>query len=133
SGMLVYHNRSIGDGQPQNLTNLVRHYYDDGLESLIDPSIRDHIADRSFRVFMEIAFKCISFNLKFAFFGRREEWKWSEVVDFGLQPWRVLGTTTVYENLSLAATLALADVGVSMLWAAQQNLNLGSLRLYLAL
>ncbi|PWA63181.1 death-associated protein kinase 1 [Artemisia annua] len=64
SGMLAYHKRRIGDERPQNLRNLVRRYYDDGLENLIDPSIRDSIDDRSFRVFKEIAYKCISFNLK---------------------------------------------------------------------
>nr|GEU30881.1 hypothetical protein [Tanacetum cinerariifolium] len=36
--------------------------------------------------------------------------EWREIVDFGLQPWRVLGTTTVYGNLSLVAMLDLADV-----------------------
>ncbi|PWA54802.1 Protein kinase, ATP binding site-containing protein [Artemisia annua] len=64
SGMLAYHKRSIGVEQPQNLRNLVRRYYDDGPENLIDPLIRDQIDDRSFRLFTEIAYKCMSFNME---------------------------------------------------------------------
>ncbi|CAI9263035.1 unnamed protein product [Lactuca saligna] len=64
SGMLAYQRKSIGDNQQQTLINLVRRYYDDGLDILIDPQIRDQINSRSFHVFKEIAYQCISWNLK---------------------------------------------------------------------
>ncbi|XP_023749639.1 uncharacterized protein LOC111897889 [Lactuca sativa] len=64
SGMLVYHERSIDGDEPHTLINLVRRYYAEGLHSLIDPDIRDQIKMRSFHVFKEIAYQCISWNLK---------------------------------------------------------------------
>ncbi|PWA46263.1 hypothetical protein CTI12_AA415020 [Artemisia annua] len=64
SGMLVFYEKSIGDDKPGNLINLVRRYYDDGPEKLIDPHINDHIDRRSFHKFIDIAYRCISFNLK---------------------------------------------------------------------
>ncbi|PWA46269.1 Protein kinase, ATP binding site-containing protein [Artemisia annua] len=64
SGMLVFYEKSIGDDKPGNLINLVWRYYDDGPEKLIDPHINDHIDRRSFHKFIDIAYRCISFNLK---------------------------------------------------------------------
>ncbi|KAL7615601.1 hypothetical protein Lser_V15G03129 [Lactuca serriola] len=63
-GMLAYYARSIGGESPQPLINLVRRYYDNELERLIDPAIKDQIDSRSFDMFKEIAYECISFNLK---------------------------------------------------------------------
>ncbi|KAI3510464.1 hypothetical protein L1887_17479 [Cichorium endivia] len=60
SGMLAFHRRSFGDGKPQHLINLVRRYYNDGLEKLIDPFLRDQIDSRCFYAFKELAFQCIS-------------------------------------------------------------------------
>ncbi|GJZ63387.1 reverse transcriptase domain, reverse transcriptase zinc-binding domain protein, partial [Tanacetum coccineum] len=62
-GMLANHRKAIGDGKPLNLKNLVRRYYKDGLDTLIDPSIKDQIDRRSFLTVREIAYKCISLNL----------------------------------------------------------------------
>ncbi|KAI3690342.1 hypothetical protein L2E82_48336 [Cichorium intybus] len=62
--MLAYNRRSIGDGQPQTLINLVRSYYDKGLENLIDPHTKDQINIYSFQAFKEIAYRCISLNIK---------------------------------------------------------------------
>ncbi|PWA39210.1 Protein kinase, ATP binding site-containing protein [Artemisia annua] len=63
-GMLANHRKTIGDDKPQNMKILVRRYYEDGLDNLIDPCIRDHIDRRSLRTIREIAYKCISLNLK---------------------------------------------------------------------
>ncbi|CAH1427462.1 unnamed protein product [Lactuca virosa] len=62
--MLAYHRRSFGDGNPQPLINLVRRYYNNGLEELIDPLIRDQIDSRCFHIFKELAYQCISYNVK---------------------------------------------------------------------
>ncbi|KAI3510465.1 hypothetical protein L1887_17480 [Cichorium endivia] len=64
SGMLAYHRKSFGDGEPQPLINLVRRYYKDGLEKLIDPLIRDQIDSHCFYTFKELAFECISLKLE---------------------------------------------------------------------
>nr|KAJ0226063.1 hypothetical protein LSAT_V11C100035040 [Lactuca sativa] len=63
SGMLAYDKRSIDDGQPQTLLQLVKRYYDDGLDKLIDPRIRDQIKIHSLYTFKKIAYRCISTNL----------------------------------------------------------------------
>ncbi|GJZ54312.1 protein kinase, ATP binding site-containing protein, partial [Tanacetum coccineum] len=64
TGMLAHHTKEIGDAKPQQMINLVRRYYDDGLDKLIDPFIRDQIVRRSLLTFEEMAYKCISFNTK---------------------------------------------------------------------
>ncbi|KAI7742612.1 hypothetical protein M8C21_001667, partial [Ambrosia artemisiifolia] len=64
SGMLAYDNKIIEDVKPQHLIHLVRRYYDAGLEKLIDPHIREPIDRRSFYSFGELAYKCISLNIK---------------------------------------------------------------------
>ncbi|XP_076920888.1 uncharacterized protein LOC143582141 [Bidens hawaiensis] len=64
SGTLAGEPKSIGDLKPQFLINLVRQYYDAGLEILKDPRISDHIDRRSFSLFKEIAYKCLSLNIK---------------------------------------------------------------------
>ncbi|XP_042753373.1 uncharacterized protein LOC111892795 [Lactuca sativa] len=64
SGMLVYSERSIEDNGPKFLMNLVRRYDDNQLHKLIDPHMRDQISSRSLDMFKEIAYQCISFNLK---------------------------------------------------------------------
>nr|GEW39412.1 protein kinase, ATP binding site-containing protein [Tanacetum cinerariifolium] len=53
----------IGDYKQQRLINLVRRFYGDGPEKLIDPYIIDNVDRRSFHIFIEIAYKCISFNI----------------------------------------------------------------------
>ncbi|KAL7616039.1 hypothetical protein Lser_V15G04237 [Lactuca serriola] len=63
-GMLAYSKRRIGDDQPQTLLNLVRRYYNEGQDNLIDPQIRGEINTHSFHVIKEIAYRCISLNLK---------------------------------------------------------------------
>ncbi|GKA74351.1 protein kinase, ATP binding site-containing protein, partial [Tanacetum coccineum] len=53
----------IGDYKQQKLINLVRRFYGDGPENLIDPYIIDNVDRRSFHMFIDIAYKCISFNI----------------------------------------------------------------------
>lgn len=66
TGILAYSNESsIGnEDQPETLINLVRRYYDEGMENLIDPNIKDQISIHSFQVFKAIAYRCISLDLK---------------------------------------------------------------------
>ncbi|KAI3826967.1 hypothetical protein L1987_01028 [Smallanthus sonchifolius] len=64
SGMLASEKRSIGDLNAQHLIKLVRRYYDVGLENLTDPYIRGQMNRRSFYSVKEIAYKCISLNIK---------------------------------------------------------------------
>ncbi|GKA78387.1 protein kinase, ATP binding site-containing protein [Tanacetum coccineum] len=63
-GMVANEEKVIGDYKPQRLINIVRRYYDNRPEQLIDPILRDHIDRRSFQMFIDIAYRCISFNLK---------------------------------------------------------------------
>nr|GEV02726.1 protein kinase, ATP binding site-containing protein [Tanacetum cinerariifolium] len=62
SGMPAWHRRSFGHDKPQPLINLVRRYYDYGKDLLIDPQIKAQIDKNSFHTFIEIAYRCISFN-----------------------------------------------------------------------
>ncbi|CAH1427460.1 unnamed protein product [Lactuca virosa] len=62
--MLAHDTRIIEDQKPQTLMNLVRIYYHDGLDKLIDPLIRNQIDDHSFRIFKEVACQCITFKSK---------------------------------------------------------------------
>ncbi|GKE08076.1 protein kinase, ATP binding site-containing protein, partial [Tanacetum coccineum] len=64
TGMLACETRRIGDEEPLNLVALVRRYYADHMDKLLDPRIRDEIDDRSLYTFKEIAYKCISFSGK---------------------------------------------------------------------
>ncbi|KAL4578433.1 hypothetical protein LXL04_014556 [Taraxacum kok-saghyz] len=64
SGMLAYHRKSFGEGNPQPLINLVRRYYNEGLERLIDPLVKDQTNSRCFRTLKELAYQCISYNSK---------------------------------------------------------------------
>ncbi|KAI3510934.1 hypothetical protein L1887_18075 [Cichorium endivia] len=64
SGMPAYHKRRIEGEQPQRLINLVRRHYVEGPHNLIDPHIRDQITARSFNMFRETAYECISWNSK---------------------------------------------------------------------
>ncbi|KAJ9558478.1 hypothetical protein OSB04_013092 [Centaurea solstitialis] len=65
SGMLAYDESNVilVDDEGPRLIKLVRQYYDDEPEKLIDPRIRNHIVIGSFDTFKEIAYQCIS--LKF--------------------------------------------------------------------
>nr|GEW23624.1 ribonuclease H-like domain-containing protein [Tanacetum cinerariifolium] len=56
--------RRIGDEEPLNLVALVRRYYADQTDKLLDPKLRDEIDDRSLYTFKEIAYKCISLSVK---------------------------------------------------------------------
>nr|GEZ29306.1 protein kinase, ATP binding site-containing protein [Tanacetum cinerariifolium] len=56
--------RRLGHDKPQPLIYLVRRYYDFGKDLLIDPQIKDQIDNDSFHTFIEIAYRCISFNTK---------------------------------------------------------------------
>ncbi|GJW29127.1 protein kinase, ATP binding site-containing protein [Tanacetum coccineum] len=62
-GMVVDKEKVIGDYKPQTLINIVRRCYDNRPEQLIDPELRDHIDPSSFHMFIDIAYRCISFNL----------------------------------------------------------------------
>ncbi|GJW49027.1 protein kinase, ATP binding site-containing protein [Tanacetum coccineum] len=62
--MVANDEKVIGDYKPQRLINIVRRCYDNRPEQLIDPVLRDHIDPRSFQMFIDIAYRCISFNLK---------------------------------------------------------------------
>ncbi|CAI9269373.1 unnamed protein product [Lactuca saligna] len=64
SGMLAHHRRDSGDGNPQILISLVRRYFKEGLDRLIDPLIKDQIDSRCFRTFKDIAHQCISYNIE---------------------------------------------------------------------
>ncbi|GJW99535.1 protein kinase, ATP binding site-containing protein [Tanacetum coccineum] len=64
TGMLASETRRIGDEDPLNLVALVCRYYAHQLDKFVDPRIRDEIDDRSLYTFKEIAYKCISFNVK---------------------------------------------------------------------
>ncbi|GKB76097.1 protein kinase, ATP binding site-containing protein, partial [Tanacetum coccineum] len=64
SGMPAWHRRRLGHDKPQSLIYLVRLYYDFGKDLLIDPHIKDQIDNDSFHTFIEIAYRCISFNAK---------------------------------------------------------------------
>nr|GEW23625.1 protein kinase, ATP binding site-containing protein [Tanacetum cinerariifolium] len=46
------------------MLNLVLRLHDDGPEQLIDPYIVDDVDRRSFHIFIEIAYKCISLDIK---------------------------------------------------------------------
>ncbi|GKF16904.1 protein kinase, ATP binding site-containing protein [Tanacetum coccineum] len=54
----------VGDYTERKLINLVRRFYGDGPERLIDPYIIYDVDRRSFQIFMETAYKCMSFNIK---------------------------------------------------------------------
>ncbi|GJW34707.1 protein kinase, ATP binding site-containing protein [Tanacetum coccineum] len=75
SGLMAYDRASYDDEdtdaaddddylKKHNLIKRVHHYYDDGLDNLIDPSIRDQIDSRSLHTYIETAYKCLSFNIK---------------------------------------------------------------------
>ena len=64
SGRPAYCPITFVDNNPQHLINLVRRYYENGPEKLIDPDIKDHIDSRSFHAFKEIAYQSISFISK---------------------------------------------------------------------
>ncbi|CAI9271357.1 unnamed protein product [Lactuca saligna] len=68
SGMMAYNARHFEDKELY-LIDLVRSYYDDhklvdGLDKLIDPTIKDLIHMRSFDKFNEIAHECINFDFR---------------------------------------------------------------------
>nr|GEV79886.1 protein kinase, ATP binding site-containing protein [Tanacetum cinerariifolium] len=75
SGLMAYDRASYDDEdtdaaddddyfKKHNLIKRVHHYYDDGLDNLIDPSIIDQIDSRSLHTYIETAYKCLSFNIK---------------------------------------------------------------------
>ncbi|XP_042755088.2 leucine-rich repeat receptor protein kinase HPCA1 [Lactuca sativa] len=69
SGMMAYHARRFKDSKELYLIYLVRSYYHDhkladGLDKLIDPTIKDLIHMRSFDKFNEIAHECINFDFR---------------------------------------------------------------------
>nr|XP_043611752.1 probable receptor-like protein kinase At2g23200 [Erigeron canadensis] len=78
SGVLAYRAKDIGDGQPRPLLNLVRRFCENGVEKLIDPHIRDQLQEvpyldpqiednieiSSFYTFIDIAYMCISLDIK---------------------------------------------------------------------
>ncbi|GJS18527.1 protein kinase, ATP binding site-containing protein [Tanacetum coccineum] len=64
TGMLANELKCIGDEEPLNLVALVRRYYSDQLDKLLDPRIREETDARSLYTFKEVAYKCISFNVK---------------------------------------------------------------------
>ncbi|CAH1440509.1 unnamed protein product [Lactuca virosa] len=64
SGMLVYNERSLGGDKAAFLMNLVRQSDETKVHELIDPHIRHQISSRSFHMIKEVAYQCISLNLK---------------------------------------------------------------------
>ncbi|GKA82825.1 protein kinase, ATP binding site-containing protein [Tanacetum coccineum] len=75
SGLMAYDRASYDDEdtdaaddddylKKHNLIKRVHHYYDDGLDNLIDPNIIDQIDSRSLHTYIETAYKCLSFNIK---------------------------------------------------------------------
>ncbi|PWA40578.1 Protein kinase, ATP binding site-containing protein [Artemisia annua] len=65
TGMLAYYEMAIEKGdEPQFLINLVRRYFDDGLDMLVDRFIKDDMDRRSFHTFKYVAYECISLNSK---------------------------------------------------------------------
>ncbi|GKE18409.1 protein kinase, ATP binding site-containing protein, partial [Tanacetum coccineum] len=65
TGMLAYYVMTIeDDAEPQFLINLVRRYFDDGLDMLVDPSIKYEMDRRSFHTFKYVAYECISLDSK---------------------------------------------------------------------
>ncbi|GJV07972.1 protein kinase, ATP binding site-containing protein [Tanacetum coccineum] len=64
SGMLAYNRRRLEGGKPKPLLNIIRRYYDNKPDLIIDPLIRDEIDNRSFNAYREVALQCISFNSK---------------------------------------------------------------------
>ncbi|KAL7616433.1 hypothetical protein Lser_V15G03260 [Lactuca serriola] len=64
SGILAYHKMSFGDGNKQPLIELVRYYYNNEPDYLIDPLIRDQIDRRSFDTLNKLAYECINLNLE---------------------------------------------------------------------
>ncbi|PWA36258.1 protein kinase-like domain, Phloem protein 2-like protein [Artemisia annua] len=63
TGLLAYYEKAIEKGdEPQFLINLVRRYFDDGLDMLVDRSIKDEMDRRSFHTFKYVAYACISLN-----------------------------------------------------------------------
>ncbi|GKD15223.1 protein kinase, ATP binding site-containing protein, partial [Tanacetum coccineum] len=73
TGMLPGKRMRIGDKEPLNLVSLVRRYYADKRDNFLDPHIRDEIDARSLEAFREIAYKCISFNVK-------DRPSWNEII-----------------------------------------------------
>ncbi|CAI9269402.1 unnamed protein product [Lactuca saligna] len=61
-GMLVYRIRNIGDDMSQSLINLVRRYYENEADMLIDHDIKNQIDRSSFDTFKQIAYQCLSFD-----------------------------------------------------------------------
>ncbi|PWA76459.1 hypothetical protein CTI12_AA219700 [Artemisia annua] len=58
-GMTTY-----GNDDPTYMIKLVRRCSDHGLDKLIDRVLRDQIGGRSFHIIKEMAYKCISYNMK---------------------------------------------------------------------
>lgn len=57
--------RAIGDNhKEQKMINLVLRFHDNGPRQLMDPYIIDDVDRRSFHMFIETAYKCISLNIK---------------------------------------------------------------------
>ncbi|XP_023772817.1 cysteine-rich receptor-like protein kinase 43 [Lactuca sativa] len=60
SGRPAYKPTKFVDGNPQFLINLVRRYYNDEPEKLIDPAIKNQVDSRCFNMFKDLAYQCIS-------------------------------------------------------------------------
>ncbi|XP_023739024.1 probable receptor-like protein kinase At5g59700 [Lactuca sativa] len=63
SGMLVYSERSLGN-KAAFLMTLVRQSDEKKVHELVDPHIRHQISSPSFFIIKEVAYQCISLNLK---------------------------------------------------------------------
>ncbi|GJX62919.1 protein kinase, ATP binding site-containing protein [Tanacetum coccineum] len=55
---------TYGNDDPRNMIKLVRRCGDHGLDKLIDCVLRDQIGGRSFHIIKEMAYKCITYNMK---------------------------------------------------------------------
>ncbi|KAI3511081.1 hypothetical protein L1887_18225 [Cichorium endivia] len=64
SGMLVYSERTTEDDRSEILMTSVRRHNQNEPDKLIDPDIKLQMDTRSFDLFIQIAYQCISFNFK---------------------------------------------------------------------
>lgn len=63
-GMLYLPNKYFGPTSSINLMNDVRKYHDAKPYRLVDYDIRDQVDSRSLRTYIDMAYKCVSFDLK---------------------------------------------------------------------
>ncbi|KAI3683030.1 hypothetical protein L1987_83506 [Smallanthus sonchifolius] len=63
-GMLYFPPKFVGPTLSFSLMNDVRKYHDANPKRLVDFDIRDQVDNKSLLAYIEVAYKCISFNVK---------------------------------------------------------------------